>query len=251
MLRGPRARRAVISSQAALPFRSALSHGAGAVCPRGCALILLCLGQHSCGPLSRAELTLAADLRPYLERQACCSQGWLSAGHTRLGSCSGPLLCFESTGKHRINLFVNETGLRFLLFKFILAFSCISVELGKNLLWCWRCEMLEYGIGEARETQLKMCVCFFKFIWLHWVLVVTCRTLSCGVRDLVPWVWIEPRPPALGMQSKPLAHQGSPEIQPIKKQVCSGYGSSLLIPNCLTHQVVLLTPGQCVLGKKM
>ena len=86
MLRGPRARRAVISSQAALPFRSALSHGASAVCPRGCALILSCLGQHSCGPLSRAELTLAADLRPYLERQACCSQGCRWLVHASYGS---------------------------------------------------------------------------------------------------------------------------------------------------------------------
>lgn len=37
------------------------------------------LNKHSCGPLCRPELTLAADLRPYLEKQACCSQGWLSA----------------------------------------------------------------------------------------------------------------------------------------------------------------------------
>ena len=56
---------------------------------------------------------------------------------------------------------------------------------------------------------------FFFLIWLHRVLVtqhkiffVTCRifscvtkALSCSMWDLVPWPGIEPRPPALGMQS--------------------------------------------------
>lgn len=38
MLQGPRARRAVLSSLAALPFRSAMSHGADAVLALGAAL---------------------------------------------------------------------------------------------------------------------------------------------------------------------------------------------------------------------
>ena len=53
---------------------------------------------------------------------------------------------------------------------------------------------------------------FFKFyfyllIWLGLVLAVACRifscgmwTLSCRMEDLVPWLGIKPRPPALGVQ---------------------------------------------------
>ena len=45
---------------------------------------------------------------------------------------------------------------------------------------------------------------YFKRIylfWLCWVLVTACRIFSCSMQNLVPWVGIEPRPPALGMQS--------------------------------------------------
>ena len=45
-------------------------------------------------------------------------------------------------------------------------------------------------------------------IWLCWVLVVACRiftcsmqTLNCSMWDLVPWLGIKPRPPALGAES--------------------------------------------------
>ena len=44
--------------------------------------------------------------------------------------------------------------------------------------------------------------------------------LSCGMRDLVPWPGIEPRPPALGAQSYPLDH-------PWKSQVQKSVGNSL------------------------
>ena len=49
---------------------------------------------------------------------------------------------------------------------------------------------------------------FYLFIWPHQVSVeahgiFSCgmQTLSCGMWDLVPWPGIEPRPPALGVQS--------------------------------------------------
>lgn len=160
------------------------------------------LGKHSCGPLCRPELTLAADLRPYLERQACCSQGWLSARSQEAGQflqATGEAQCSESTGRHRINLFVNEIGLQTLVFQIYFGLQLYLNKAKEKLILalincrtCWRCEMPEYGVGEARETQL------------------------------------------------------------FKKQVCSGYGSALLISDCLTHQtVLLLTPGKCVPGKKM
>ena len=48
----------------------------------------------------------------------------------------------------------------------------------------------------------------YLFIWLCCVLVVACKTfcctmqsLSCSMWDLVPWPGIQPRPPALGVQS--------------------------------------------------
>ena len=49
---------------------------------------------------------------------------------------------------------------------------------------------------------------FYLFIWLHRVLVIAFEvfnwstwTLSCSMWDVVPWPGIEPRPPALGVQS--------------------------------------------------
>ena len=42
----------------------------------------------------------------------------------------------------------------------------------------------------------------YLFIWLHWVLVTACGVFSCGMWDLVPWLGIEPRPPALGPPGK-------------------------------------------------
>jgi len=35
----------------------------------------------------------------------------------------------------------------------------------------------------------------------------------CGIWDLVPWPRIKPRPPALGIQSSPLDHHGSPCLE--------------------------------------
>ena len=46
-----------------------------------------------------------------------------------------------------------------------------------------------------KKNILKM------FIWLPQVLVLACRSLMCGMWALVPWPGIEPRPPALEMQS--------------------------------------------------
>ena len=57
------------------------------------------------------------------------------------------------------------------------------------------------------------------FILLHWFFVVACRIFGCGTQSvscstwgLVPRPRIKPRPPALGMKSKPLNLQGSPYL---------------------------------------
>ena len=59
---------------------------------------------------------------------------------------------------------------------------------------------------------------FNLFIWLHWVLLEACRIfsggkriLNCSMWDLVPRPGIKPVPLAMGTQSQPLDHQGSPE----------------------------------------
>ena len=51
----------------------------------------------------------------------------------------------------------------------------------------------------AQFVQLFRKNNIYLFIWLHRVLVVAHRIFSCGMWDLVPWPWIEPRPPALGV----------------------------------------------------
>ena len=58
---------------------------------------------------------------------------------------------------------------------------------------------------------------FYSFIWLHQVLAVALKifsygmkTLSCGMRDLVPWPGIKPWAPALGMWS--LSHWITREV---------------------------------------
>ena len=66
-------------------------------------------------------------------------------------------------------------------------------------------------------SLLPFSLLLYLFIWLHWVLVVTCRILSCGTRtlscskwDLVPWPGIELRPPGLGARS--LSHWITREV---------------------------------------
>ena len=52
--------------------------------------------------------------------------------------------------------------------------------------------------------------------WLFWVfkkyvfIYLSALGLSCGMWDLVPQPGIKPGPPALGVWSQPLDHQGSP-----------------------------------------
>ena len=65
----------------------------------------------------------------------------------------------------------------------------------------------------AREVPWCVCVCvcaFNWFIWLHWVSTVACRIFSCDTWALVPWLGIEPWPPALGAQS--LSHWTTREV---------------------------------------
>ena len=54
-------------------------------------------------------------------------------------------------------------------------------------------------------------------MWLHWVLAVACRILdatygnfSCGMWDLVAWLGLLPRHPALGAQR--LSHWATREV---------------------------------------
>ena len=42
---------------------------------------------------------------------------------------------------------------------------------------------------------------FYLFIWLHWVSVVACRIIHCGMWDLIPRPGIKLGPPALGVWS--------------------------------------------------
>ena len=80
-------------------------------------------------------------------------------------------------------------------------------------------------LGSYRSTrQCRLLLHFFffffniyLFIWLHRVSVavgglLSCGmwTLSCGMRDLVPWPGIEPGPPALGVWS--LIHCATREV---------------------------------------
>ena len=51
------------------------------------------------------------------------------------------------------------------------------------------------GAVENSSTLFKS---IYLFTWLCCVLVVVSGILSCGMRDVVPWPGIEPRPPALG-----------------------------------------------------
>lgn len=53
-------------------------------------------------------------------------------GHRRLGTPSKPFLYSESVGKHRINLFIHETGLYIFVFKIHFAFNYILMELEKS-----------------------------------------------------------------------------------------------------------------------
>ena len=58
---------------------------------------------------------------------------------------------------------------------------------------------------------------FYLFMWLHWVLVMacwilvaTCKNFSCSLWDLVPWLGLLPRYPALGAQR--LSHWTTREV---------------------------------------
>ena len=57
---------------------------------------------------------------------------------------------------------------------------------------------------------LCLFVCFFKYIWLHWVLFAAFQNLVEAWGILVPWPGTEPRPLALGARS--LSHWTTMEI---------------------------------------
>ena len=55
--------------------------------------------------------------------------------------------------------------------------------------------------GSSWEQFNSFLKSIYLFTWLCCVLVVVSGILSCGMRDVVPWPGIEPRPPALGAWS--------------------------------------------------
>ena len=55
--------------------------------------------------------------------------------------------------------------------------------------------------GSSLFKKIYIFICFYLFIWLHWVLAVAHRIFSWGTWDLVPRAGIEPGPPALGERS--------------------------------------------------
>ena len=61
----------------------------------------------------------------------------------------------------------------------------------------------EFCVGHIHRKHLQFMACLFfkKNIWLHWVLAMGCRIISCGVWDLVPRPGIELWAPALGARS--------------------------------------------------
>ena len=74
-----------------------------------------------------------------------------------------------------------------------------------------------------KKNQL---IFIYLLIWLHWVLLVACGILSCGTStlsrgewDLVPLPGIEPRPPALGVQS--LSHWTTREVPTLAVLTCN------------------------------
>ena len=93
----------------------------------------------------------------------------------------------------------------------------------------------------------EVAVIFLNFIWLYLVLVgqhvgssvfvATCRNFSCGKQDLVPWLWMEPGPPALGAQS--LSHWITREVPRSQCHLCSRHHLQILALGSL--QIVILT----------
>lgn len=87
--------------------------------------------------------------------------GWVP-GHRRLGTPSKPFLYSESVGKHRINLFIHETGLYIFVFKIHFRLQLYLNGVGK-IFWPWStAELVEdmkhqnmiLQVGETRGTQL-------------------------------------------------------------------------------------------------
>ena len=75
---------------------------------------------------------------------------------------------------------------------------------------------------DHRCVGLFLCSLFFFkkiFIWLNQVFGHI-RTLSCGIWDLVPWLGIKPRPPALGTCTGPPGKSLSSLFYSIDLYVC-------------------------------
>ena len=73
-----------------------------------------------------------------------------------------------------------------------------------------------FTVWAMREASSYFSFVFINFyyllIWLYQVFVVAFEPLSCGMQDLIPWSGIKVGPPALGAQSQPLDHNGSPYL---------------------------------------
>ena len=59
-----------------------------------------------------------------------------------------------------------------------------------------------YQFWNVEKISIGLFCLICLFVWLHWILVATCRIfdLSCSAQNLVPQPDIEPGPPALGVQ---------------------------------------------------
>ena len=93
-------------------------------------------------------------------------------------------------------------------------------------------------------------VYFYFFIWPKWVSVVACRICSCSMRalsccmwDLVPWLGIEPRPPALGVWS--LSHWTTRGISVTLDFDCT-YRGPQSSSVCACHFLSMEPPFSCV-----
>ena len=88
-------------------------------------------------------------------------------------------------------------------------------KLRHNMIITDRCQQTTGWLHYAKRIYLNINVSFknilmYLLIWLCQVLGAACQLFSCSTWDLVPWLGIKPRPPALGAWS--LSHWTTREV---------------------------------------
>lgn len=121
-----RAQQTVPSFHASLPFRTVLRDGPCALFASRSALFCRVLINILEDPFAGLSSRLQQLWGHIWRSRPAAPKGGLVLGHRRLGTPSRPFLCLESSGKHRINLFVNES-----IFKNLFWPSIISP-------WSWK-----------------------------------------------------------------------------------------------------------------